>query len=288
MIRRNARQRKEYILSKNLELLRRKKVERTIKLKEAIENGRQIPTELRGISDKLLEDIDLTDTYTNQKSFIDNEYLSIGPHEPKILITTSRNPSNRLIQFVKELSLIIPNSSRINRGGYVLKEFSDLCRSNGATDLIIIHEHRGEPDSMIVSHFPHGPTAYFSLNEVVLRHDLPNKLSNVPQSNPHLIFQNFNTDLGQRVCDILKHLFPTSTSNSQRVISFVNVNDQITFRNYVWEKKDNQLHEDVQIIELGPRFILKLYKIELGTVEMRNLSTEWVHRPFFNKRKLLL
>ncbi|KAK6589915.1 U3 snoRNP IMP4 [Cryptosporidium xiaoi] len=288
MIRRNARQRKEYLFSKDVELLRKKKLERTAKLKEAIEGGRQIPTELRGISDKLLEDIDLTDVSASQKSLIDNEYISIGPHEPKILVTTSRNPSNRLIQFVKELCLVIPNSSRINRGGHVLKEFSDLCRSNGATDLIVVHEHRGEPDSMVVSHFPHGPTAYFSLDEVILRHDLPNKLSNLPQSNPHLVFQDFNTDLGRRVCDILRHLFPSSTDKSQRVISFVNINDQITFRNYVWKKEDDKETGNLQIVELGPRFRLRLYKIELGTVEMRNLSTEWVHRPFFNKRKLLL
>jgi len=36
---------------------------------------------------------------------------------PQILITTSRDPSTRLVQFAKELKLVFPNSKRMNRGG---------------------------------------------------------------------------------------------------------------------------------------------------------------------------
>lgn len=76
---------------------------------------------------------------------IDDEYAHAGVHDPKILITTSRDPSSRLQQFAKEMRLMFPNSQRINRGNYVLKEIVDACRSNDATDLIILHEHRGQP-----------------------------------------------------------------------------------------------------------------------------------------------
>lgn len=288
MLRRNARQRKEYLSRKGLELIEKNRLERSIRLKEALDEGKQIPTEYKSVSDKIVANVDLIDTSINPKSIIDDEYSLSGFYEPKILITTSRSPSSRLLQFVKELNLIIPNSFRINRGGYVLRDFGDLCRSNGATDLVIVHEHRGEPDGLIISHFPHGPTAYFTLNNVVLRHDLPVKPSNVSQNNPHLIFQNFNSVLGGRVSDILKHLFPKSKNTSQRVISFININDNIVFRHFSWAKDMNSKSEDLQLNEIGPRFIIKLYKIELGTLEMKNLSTEWVHRPFFNKKKTSL
>lgn len=43
----------------------------------------------------------------------------------QILITTSRDPSTRLVQFAKELKLIFPNSRRMNRGGQVR---ADLLR----------------------------------------------------------------------------------------------------------------------------------------------------------------
>jgi len=51
---------------------------------------------------------------------------------------------------------------------------------------------------MIVSHFPYGPTAYFTLNNVILRHDIPDR-GTVSEAYPHLIFNNFTTKLGTRV-----------------------------------------------------------------------------------------
>jgi U3 small nucleolar ribonucleoprotein protein IMP4 len=60
---------------------------------------------------------------------------------------------------------------------------------------------------MIVSHFPYGPTAYFSLTNVVLRHDIADR-GTVSEQFPHLIFENFQSKLGTRVTNILKYLFP--------------------------------------------------------------------------------
>ena len=44
-----------------------------------------------------------------------------------------------------------------------------------------------------VSHMPHGPTAYFGLKNVVLRHDLPQTPANMSEARPHLIFHDFST-----------------------------------------------------------------------------------------------
>ena len=76
---------------------------------------------------------------------IDDEYARAGVYDPKVLVTTSRDPSSRLQQFAKEMRLVFPNSQRINRGGHVMKEIVDACKANDVTDLIILHEHRGEP-----------------------------------------------------------------------------------------------------------------------------------------------
>ena len=54
------------------------------------------------------------------------------------------------------------------------------------------------PDGLIVSHMPYGPTAFFSLSNVVMRHDIPNT-GTMSEAFPHLIFHNFTTTLGQRV-----------------------------------------------------------------------------------------
>lgn len=45
----------------------------------------------------------------------------------------------------QEMKLVVPNSQRINRGGLVLSELVESCRNHGFTDIVVLHEHRGEP-----------------------------------------------------------------------------------------------------------------------------------------------
>jgi U3 small nucleolar ribonucleoprotein protein IMP4 len=73
---------------------------------------------------------------------------------------------------VQELRLVFPNAQKLNRGNYVLKQLVETCRANEVTDLVLVHEHRGEPDGLVVCHLPYGPTAYFGISNAVLRHDL--------------------------------------------------------------------------------------------------------------------
>lgn len=125
------------------------------------------------------------------------------------MITTSRDPSSRLKMFVKELRLVIPNSQRMNRGNYEMKQLMHACRANNVTDFVIVHEHRGVPDALVVCHLPYGPTAYFTLSDVIMRHDVP-EIGTMTEQYPQLIFHNFKSKLGTRVSNILKYLFPVS------------------------------------------------------------------------------
>ena len=45
---------------------------------------------------------------------------------------------------------------------------------------------------------PYGPTAYFTLSNVVMRHDIPNA-GTMSEAYPHLIFNNFSSAVGKRV-----------------------------------------------------------------------------------------
>lgn len=40
---------------------------------------------------------------------------------------------------------MFPNCQRMNRGNYVISQLVHACTANNITDLIIVHEHRGEP-----------------------------------------------------------------------------------------------------------------------------------------------
>uniref|UniRef100_A0A6A7GDB1 U3 small nucleolar ribonucleoprotein protein imp4-like n=1 Tax=Hirondellea gigas TaxID=1518452 RepID=A0A6A7GDB1_9CRUS len=136
---------------------------------------------------------------------------------------------------------------------------------------------------MIISHLPYGPTCYFGLSNCVMRHDLPrSEIGTMSEAFPHLIFNNFNTKLGERFSNILKYLFPVPKSESRRVITFSNQSDSISFRHHVYTKES---HKDVSLSEVGPRFEMKPYQITLGTLDMKDAHTEWVLRPYMNTAK---
>lgn len=176
---------------------------------------------------------------------------------------------------------MFPNSQRINRGNYVLPEIVSACKSNNVTDLIILHEHRGVPDGMIISHFPYGPTAFFSLTNVVLRHDIQGANdSKISEAYPHLIFSGFTSRLGMRLQNILKHLFPVPKDESRRSMSFINQSDFISFRHHTFKK--SYAANDVELCELGPRFEMRLFQIKLGTVDIQEADIEWVLKPYMN------
>lgn len=94
---------------------------------------------------------------------------------------------------MKEMGLIFPNCTRINRGALVVKDLVFHCQQKNYSDLIIVHEHRGEPDGMIVCHLPLGPTIYFGISNAVMRHDLNVRADPLSEAYPHLIFNNFST-----------------------------------------------------------------------------------------------
>ena len=252
-------------------------------MKNALDNDKAVPTELRREKAQVAHDLELADSKTIvARSHVDDEYEDAKYRDPKLLITTSRNPSQRLISFQKELKLILPNSQRVNRGSYVLKDLVKICQANNLTDLIMVHETRGEPDGLIVSHMPYGPTTYFGLSNVVLRHDLKDKVDPVSEAYPHLILDNFSTRLGDRISDVLKHIFPMPKVDSKRIMTFSNRDDFISFRHHVYRKDG---HKNVETKELGPRFEMKPYQIVLGTVDQPSAQKEWVLRPYMNSSK---
>ncbi|KAG7587741.1 Brix domain [Arabidopsis suecica] len=287
MLRRNVRLRKEYLYRKNLEGDERKLYDKKRKIREALQEGKPIPTELRNEEARLRQEIDLEDQNTAvPRSHIDDEYANATEADPKILLTTSRNPSAPLIRFTKELKFVFPNSQRINRGGQVISEIIETARSHDFTDVILVHEHRGVPDGLIISHLPFGPTAYFGLLNVVTRHDISDKkaIGKMPEQYPHLIFNNFTTQMGQRVANILKHIFPAPKLDARRIVTFANQSDYISFRNHIYDKGEGG-PKSIELKEIGPRFELRLYQVKLGTVEQNEAEIEWVIRPYMNTAK---
>jgi len=296
MIRRQARIRREYLYRKSIEERKKAIQDKKDRLRSALDEGRPIDTDLRKKATALQKALDWEDagpekaalfgageTGGGGTSHLDDEYRWAGVEDPKIMLTTSHDPSSRLKMFVKELRLVFPNAQRLNRGNYEMKQLLNACRANAVTDFIVIHEHRGQPVGMIISHLPYGPTAYFNISDVVMRHDIPD-IGPMSEQYPHLVFHNFKSELGERTQSILKYLFPVPKEDSKRVITFANHDDYISFRHHTYKKGEGG--KGVEMKEVGPRFQLRLFDLKLGTIDHADAAdTEWALRPYMNTTK---
>ncbi|GAB6029181.1 snoRNA-binding rRNA-processing protein imp4 [Chamberlinius hualienensis] len=281
MFRKQARLRREYLYRKAEEEKERAIAENKAKIKHSLEENSLIPTALRRDALMLQSKLPWDDEGAEQLSFIDDEYRWAGVDDPKIMITTSRDPSSKLKQFVKELRLIFPNAQKMNRGNYETKQIIDACRAHDATDFVVVHEHRGVPTGLIICHLPYGPTARFTLSNAVMRHDIPD-IGPMSEAYPHLIFDNFTSRVGQRVMNILKYLFPVPKEDSKRIVTFSNSDDYISFRHHVYKR----VEREIELSEVGPRFEMKLFSIKQGTIDQGDAADiEWELRPYMNTAK---
>jgi len=286
MLRRNARLRREVLYGKSLEGEERERYEQKLAARRALAEGKPLPTELRRDSARLMEEIRAEDDATGAapKTHVDDEYARAGLAPPKVLLTTARAPSPRLAEFAKELSLVFPNTQRVNRGGQTVKEIVEAASGHGFTDIVVAQEKRGEPDGLVVCHLPFGPTAFFSVSGAVTRHDLKRSettrqdLGTVSGVAPHVILDNLSSKLGQRIGNVLKHLFPPPKAESKRVVTFANREDFVSFRHHMYERPKGA--KEVTLKEVGPRFELRLYQLRLGTLDQTWAEDEWVFRPY--------
>lgn len=286
--RRQTRIRREYLYRKSLQGREAASYEQKRLIRTALAQGKKLPTELRASYDKLSSQIQQEDAVTqHQHSHVDDEYGDAGLEDPRVCVTTSRDPSSRLKQFAKEVKLLFPNSTRINRGNNRVDELIASCKDSEFTDVVVVQETRGEPDGIVVCHLPLGPTAFFTLSGAVMRHDIEGGAAPMSEAYPHIILNNFQSELGKRVGNVLKCLFPVPRPDTRRIVTFSNDNDFISFRHHMYSKTGK---DDVTLHEVGPRFEMRLYQLRLGTLDQKDAENEYVLRPYQNtaaKRQLL-
>lgn len=289
--RRQVRLRREYLYRRSLEGKEREIYEKKRLVREALAAGKEIPSELRAEAGELRRLLDYDDARTvGPQQALDDEYARTlrGERMAKVCVTTSRSPSSRLKLFAKEFKHLIPNTTNVNRGTTKLDDLVEATRSADFSDLIVVHETRGQPDGLVVSHLPLGPTAYFTISNCVLRHDVAEKAPNYSvDAAPHLIFHNFDDakPIAKRIKTVLKCLFPNAKADAKRVLTFYNADDNISVRHHSHTRDG----KEISLTELGPRFELVPYQIKLGTLEnARAADTEWVLRPYLNSAKLVL
>ncbi|VDL82780.1 unnamed protein product [Nippostrongylus brasiliensis] len=198
---------------------------------------------------------------------------------PRVLITMSPFAKKTTWKFCFELNKCIPNAEIYSRKGVPLKKVVKQAISKSYTDLIVVHEDQKKPNGIIFCHLPEGPTAYFKINSLKFSKDIPatpaSRCGESSAHNPEIVLNNFNTRLGHSIARMFACLFPHDPKfHGRRVVTFHNQRDYIFFRHHRYEfKKEGK---KAALLELGPRFTLRLKWLQKGTFDTKWGEFEWV------------
>lgn len=155
-----------------------------------------------------------------------------------------------------------------------------MAKDKDFSDIVFIHEYKGVPNGLVISHLPIGPTIYIGLTNVVMRHDVQDSKDKVSLAYPHLVFNNFNERIGERIKTIIQNLFPAPINDhSKRIISLFAREDFISFRHHNYQK---EAHDKVDLFEVGPRFEMRPFMIKLGILLDKNATIEWSLKQHMN------
>ena len=216
--------------------------------------------------------------------------------ESKILITTSINST--LYAQAELLTSFFPNSNFVRRSShryghkFSVREIASFASNRKYTTLMILEEDMKRPSGLTVVHLPSGPTFHFSISNWLEGKKLPGH-GNPTSHTPELILNNFRTPLGLLTAHLFRSLFPPQPElHGRQVITLHNQRDYIFVRRhrYVFRDKreteksvvgpDGKVVKGVEDIraglqELGPRFTLKLRRIDKGIQRASGQEWEW-------------
>lgn len=217
-------------------------------------------------------------------------------NNPKVLVTTSINST--LHHEAELLTTFFPNSSYIRRTAhfhsykYSIREICKFAAAREYTTVVILNEERKVPKGLDIVHLPEGPMFHFSISNWTPGRRIPGH-GNPTNHYPELILNGFRTTLGILTAHLFKSLFPPRPElQGRQVVTLHNQRDYIFVRKhrYVFRDKkggekaiqgaDGKVMEGVEEIraglqELGPRFTLKLRRIDRGIQRMSGQEWEW-------------
>jgi ribosome production factor 1 len=215
---------------------------------------------------------------------------------PKILITTSLNST--LHHEGEVLTNLFPNSVYIRRSAHAhshkfsIREIAQFASNREYTTLVILQEDSKKPAGLDIVHLPKGPMFHFSISNWVEGKRIPGH-GNPTEHWPELILNNFRTPLGLLTAHLFRTLFPPQPDiEGRQVVTLHNQRDYIFVRRhrYVFREKretekavvgaDGKEIKGAEGIrtglqELGPRFTLKLRRVDKGIQRASGQEWEW-------------
>ncbi|KAL8968557.1 MAG: hypothetical protein Q9197_004812 [Variospora fuerteventurae] len=218
------------------------------------------------------------------------------PPLPKTLITTSLHSTlhdeARLLTTLFPNSVYIPRSAHRHSYKYSVREIASFATNRAYTAVLVLKEDQKKPTGLTFVHLPAGPTFHFSISNWVEGKSLPGH-GRPTEHNPELILNNFRTPLGLLTAHLFRTVFPPQPDfQGRQVVTLHNQRDYIFLRRhrYVFREKrvteksvigpDGKEVKGVEGIraglqELGPRFTMKLRRIDKGIQRASGQEWEW-------------
>lgn len=223
-------------------------------------------------------------------------FATENPPTPKILITTSLNSNlhheAQLLTTLFPHSVYIPRSAHRYSHKFSVREICSFASNRSYTAVMVLKEDQKKPTGLAFVHLPHGPTFHFSLSNWVEGKKLPGH-GNPTDHTPELILNNFRTPLGLLTAHLFRTMFPPQPElQGRQVVTLHNQRDYIFLRRhrYVFREKhqteknvigpDGKEVKGVEGIraglqELGPRFTMKLRRVDKGIQRASGQEWEW-------------
>lgn len=223
-------------------------------------------------------------------------FATENPPTPKILITTSLNSNlhheAQLLTTLFPHSVYIPRSAHRYSHKFSVREICSFASNRSYTAVMVLKEDQKKPTGLTFVHLPHGPTFHFSLSNWVEGKKLPGH-GNPTDHTPELILNNFRTPLGLLTAHLFRTMFPPQPElQGRQVVTLHNQRDYIFLRRhrYVFRERrpteknvigpDGKEVKGVEGIraglqELGPRFTMKLRRVDKGIQRASGQEWEW-------------
>ncbi|KKY20505.1 putative rna processing factor 1 [Diplodia seriata] len=216
--------------------------------------------------------------------------------EPKILITTGINST--LHREAELFTKLLPNSHYVRRSAhryghkYSVREISKFAANRDYTTVAILMEDQKKPSGLDIVHLPNGPMFHFSISNWIEGAKLPGH-GNPTEHYPELILNNFRTPLGLLTAHLFRTMFPPQPElEGRQVVTLHNQRDYIFVRRHRYVFRDKRATEksvvgtdgkpikgaeDIRagLQELGPRFTLKLRRIDKGIQKASGQEWQW-------------
>lgn len=216
---------------------------------------------------------------------------------PKILITgqlggVCHEEAEVLTQFFPNSHYVRRQRHRYRSNHFSLREIAKFANNRSYTAVIVLNEDHKRPSGLTMIHLPVGPTFHFSISNWVEGKKLPGH-GNPTEHFPELILNNFRTPLGLLTAHLFQTMFPPQPEIiGRQVVTLHNQRDYIFVRRhrYIFRNKrekekaaagsDGKPMKGVEDIkaglqELGPRFTLKLRRIDKGIQRASGQEWEW-------------